>query len=134
MFGLMNPLRALFGVRGRMRRRDFWAYVAVFWMAYVVLIVTAATGLHAVAPVTPGRSAGLCILASLPLVIWVYLALHIKRLHDINRPAISVVSTLRPILGWIWGFSECGLRDGTAGSNAYGPSPKGSSGVAEVFD
>ncbi len=130
----MNPLQALFGFKGRMRRRDFWIYVAVFWTAYIALIAGNAAVLHAASPFTPGRSAGICILASLPLVVWIYLALHIKRLHDINRPALAVISTLRPILGWIWGFAECGLRDGTAGPNAYGPSPKGAKAVAEVFD
>jgi len=130
----MSPLKALFGFKGRMRRRDFWTYVAVFWAAYVALIAAGAAALHAVSPFTPGRSAGICILASLPLVVWIYLALHIKRLHDINRPASTVISTLRPILGWICGVSECGLRDGTPGPNAYGPSPKGAKSVADVFD
>ena len=133
MFGLMQPLRALFGFSGRMRRRDFWTYIGLFWIAYIALVAIGATALHAVSAFTPGRSAGLCILASLPLVIWIYVALHVKRLHDVGYPAIQVIRTLRPIVGWIWGFSECGLRDGTIGPNAYGPSPKPIR-AAEVFD
>lgn len=133
MVGLMHPRQALFGFHGRMRRRDFWAYVAIFWAGYVALAAMAAIGLHALSPLTPGRSLGICLLAGLPPAIWGYLALHIKRLHDVGYPASAVISTLRPVIGWIWGFSECGLREGTVGDNAYGPSPKPIK-AAEMFD
>ena len=133
MAGLMHPLQALFGFHGRMRRRDFWAYVALFWAGYIAAAAVSAIGLHLVTPLTPGRSLGVCLLAGLPVAVWVYLALHIKRLHDVGYPATSVLSTLRPVVGWIWGFSECGLREGTPGPNRYGASPKPVR-VAEVFD
>ncbi len=129
----MNPLHALFGFKGRMRRRDFWVYVGIFWAGYIGLIIMGAIVLHAMSPFTSGRSAGICILISLPFVVWIYLAMHIKRLHDVGYPAHAVLSTLRPILGWIWGFSECGLREGTVGDNAYGPASKAIR-AAHVFD
>ena len=134
MLSLMNPLQALFGFKGRMRRRDFWAYVAIFWVGYSALIAVSATLLNTASAFTPGRSTGLCILVSLPMVVWIYVALHIKRLHDVGYSATSVLSTLRPVVGWIWGFSECGLRDGTPGPNRYGPSPKRDRTVADMFD
>ncbi len=133
MSGLMHPRQALFGFHGRMRRRDFWAYVAIFWAGYLALAAASAIGLHLLLPFTPGRSLGIFLLAFSPIAIWVYVALHAKRLHDIGYPAIAVVRTLRPILGWIWGISECGMREGMPGANAYGPAPMPIR-TAEVFD
>ncbi len=118
----MPPFAVLFSFHGRIRRRDFWLVTAVLWLAYIAAI--AGAGLLGFGVVAPGRARLVAALLLLPVFLWVAAALLVRRLHDRGHSAWRALYAIRPIFGWIWGFSEC-CGDGTLGANAYGPSPKG---------
>ena len=130
---LMPPLKALFSPQGRMRRRDFWIYTSIFWAVLLTLLVLGALGLHMIRPnIPPRRLLWFCIVASVPFVIWSYVALAGKRLHDRNISMWYLGRGLTPITGWIWVMAEC-CGEGMPSPNAFGPSPKQIPDNADVF-
>ena len=57
------------------------------------------------------------------LLIWISLAVQIKRWHDRDKSGWWVLINLIPLIGAIWAFVETGCLRGTVGPNAYGPDP-----------
>lgn len=127
----------LFGLSGRIRRRDFWLWSVVNLIAYLIaglfifrfVIDTALDG----SGMGVQWAHNLMIVAAMFPFFWIAVALNIKRLHDIDRSYRWWRINLIPVLGWAWTFFECGLRDGTPGPNRYGPSPKGINDPEQVF-
>ena len=56
-------------------------------------------------------------------MIWIGLALGVKRWHDRGKSGWWVLIALIPIVGGIWTFVECGCLRGTVGPNQFGPDP-----------
>jgi uncharacterized membrane protein YhaH (DUF805 family) len=56
-------------------------------------------------------------------LIWISLALQVKRWHDRDKSGWWGLIQLVPAIGPIWFLIECGFRKGTTGANQYGPDP-----------
>jgi len=142
MDSLGTLARLLFSFNGRIRRRDYWlagvgAYFGAGFLFFCLLMVVTVWAMiqcrcgYTIG--TAGQEAKivppmLTLSLYLPFwatLIWINLALQIKRWHDRDKPWPWVFLGLVPILGWIWEHVECGFLDGTAGPNRFGPSPKG---------
>lgn len=132
---MMHLVPALFGFSGRMRRRDFWFYTVLsnFLLFVLVLIdIIVPQTLFPVPktpdPVMPSGTAatGIAVLFILTLCLgtWIAAALMGKRLHDRGRPLWWLFAWLVPVVGWGVLFVECGLLEGSAAENAYGPPSK----------
>jgi uncharacterized membrane protein YhaH (DUF805 family) len=63
------------------------------------------------------------ILAMYPLVIWVSLAISVKRWHDLDKSGWWWLINFVPCIGPLWAFIETGCLRGTLGDNDYGPDP-----------
>ncbi|WP_443747353.1 DUF805 domain-containing protein [Asticcacaulis solisilvae] len=124
----MPLFQMLFGLNGRIRRRDFWLYSGLNGLVALIVVVVCLG-------ITVARTIGndnlqavsqtVMILPWLMVpFVWIAVALNIKRLHDLGRSYRWWRMNLIPVAGWIWTFVECGLRDGMPGPNPYGPSPK----------
>jgi uncharacterized membrane protein YhaH (DUF805 family) len=57
------------------------------------------------------------------LLLWVLLAISIKRWHDRDKPGWWALMGCFPIVGWVWALVEAGCLRGTVGPNHYGPDP-----------
>jgi uncharacterized membrane protein YhaH (DUF805 family) len=130
--GLMNPIWALFSLKGRLRRRGFWLWGIAIGSIYCGCIVDAGLSLPYLWPMKPGHGRAITLLVGLPIVLWMSFAFWTKRFHDLDRPMWDIVHVLFPIRGWIWGIFEC-ASDGTRGINRFGPSPKVMSSPTDVF-
>jgi uncharacterized membrane protein YhaH (DUF805 family) len=146
----MSMSQLLFSFSGRLNRKPYWLTVLVMVLILVVVLVLAfALG---GAGLMTGDFSGLgvllliLVLAYIPL-LWVGLALGVKRLHDRDKsgwwlvlfwlvPAvlqtagdriegIGIVLTLAGFAISIWGLVEIGFLRGTVGPNQYGPDPLG---------
>ncbi|MFC1503710.1 DUF805 domain-containing protein [Pseudomonadota bacterium] len=116
----MDQKWALFSLKGRLRRRDYWLYslpvlfitIPVFWYTH---------------PDNLSDNSVLNILSMLIMgfVFWASIALNVKRLHDRNKSALWVLLTFVPLIGPIFVIVELGILSGTKGSNQYGLDPKG---------
>ena len=113
----MPNFKTLFtSFEGRISRRDFWIGIAV--MAIIAAIVQA--GIFAAVNYS---DVAVVSAASCALFIYPALALYVKRVHDIGRPASALVVLLVPIWNLIWVVRELGMKEGDHGANAFGPAP-----------
>lgn len=117
----------LFSFQGRARRSTYWkvslgagaVYVAIVFA--IGLVAAALGGGGSKPPVVLQIIAGVLYI---PL-IWIGLAVSVRRWHDRNKSGFWVFINLIPIIGGIWSFIETGCLEGSQGANQYGPDPKG---------
>lgn len=159
-----NPksfIETLFGFRGRISRRTFWKSLALVYSVLLLLsaglsavlvtdifttssdideVITRLTAMSSLSQ--PNRHMTLLsVLIAMPFY-WPYIALLLKRAHDLNQgwwlagPSVSV--GLAGLVSWVAGFpmlttgfyalyfglvAIIGLMKGTPGDNDYGPDP-----------
>ena len=110
----------LFSFEGRIPRRVYWgatlASTVAFFMGYFVTML--ALGIEP----ESDASDGVFVALYLPL-LWITLALTVKRWHDRDKSAWWILIGLAPIIGPLWQFIELGCLRGTEGPNDYGPDP-----------
>ena len=126
----MDFMHLFLSFEGRIRRSHFWIGWILLWVvAWAVWAFTISGAMSAaVMEGNPGAAfsgIGLIGLLLLIALVWLSLAVQIKRWHDRDRTGWMVLINFIPPVGQIWTFIECGCLDGTAGPNSYGPSPKG---------
>ena len=108
----------LFGFAGRIPRRVFWGA----WLASAAVSWAIVFALAAVFGQKSGIGAGEMLVLQV-LLIWISLAIQIKRWHDRDKSGWWVLINLIPLIGAIWAFVETGCLRGTIGPNAYGADP-----------
>lgn len=106
----MTVTAMLFGFRGRLGRLPWW--IATILADLGLGIVDAVFG-------TPRPSIVFLVLLAVPL-IWISIAVQVKRWHDRDKSGWWFLMNLVPIIGWVWVLIECGFLRGTAGSNRFG--------------
>lgn len=130
-------LALLFRYSGRIARRDYWIGFVFILIALGILAIAYAPYFGTTGGTSIDRAKTFLALA---LFVWVHSAVTIKRLHDLNRPALHylfygvlpifmmmlVVYPTLSFIGmalWVWTKYHLGFRRGTAGPNDYGPDP-----------
>ena len=53
------------------------------------------------------------------LLIWAYIAVTVKRYHDMDRSGLWAWVALVPVVGLVWQVAECALWPGTRGPNRF---------------
>jgi uncharacterized membrane protein YhaH (DUF805 family) len=105
----------LFSFQGRVGRMRFWfTSLVLFGILIVLNVVGKSTGARA--------GALILLLLTLP-ILWVSLAVGVKRWHDRDKSGWWVFINLVPIVGSIWALVENGFLKGTAGENRFGADP-----------
>lgn len=105
----------LFAFDGRINRAKFWIGIGATWLvAFVVIGIVAAMN----------STFGYIIAGVFYIgLIWVGLAISIKRWHDRDKSGWWILISFIPIIGPIWALVETGFLEGTNGPNQYGPDP-----------
>ena len=136
----IEPMWLLFSLEGRIPRLYYWlGHLGLFFCYRLLLTVThglngrfrAAQAAHAVAPglLITTLLGLLAILGVFAVLFWISFSLVVKRWHARGRSWAWALIGFVPLAGWLWQGIECGFMEGTLGPNAYGPSPKGITGV-----
>ncbi len=114
----MEALKKYAQFSGRASRNEFW----MFFLFYVLgaagaMFVDVLMG-------NVGEAGGIPIIYSLFIIAMIvpYLAVAVRRFHDINRSGWSVLITLVPLIGAVL-FLIGMVMKGTEGQNKYGPDP-----------
>ena len=119
----------LFSVQGRINRQKFILTYLVVTVGFAVAIAMVA-GIFGGAlqnASDPSEAVPLLILFVLLYIpmIWIGVALSVKRWHDRDKSGWWVFIALIPIVGPIWAIVETLFLKGTEGPNRYGPDPLG---------
>jgi uncharacterized membrane protein YhaH (DUF805 family) len=105
----------LFQFNGRINRAKFWIGALIVWLITVVFMMIA---------FAMNNSIGwLLFLVAYIGIIWIGLAVSIKRWHDRGKSGWWVLIGLVPIIGPLWALIETGFLEGDKGDNEYGPDP-----------
>jgi FAD/FMN-containing dehydrogenase/uncharacterized membrane protein YhaH (DUF805 family) len=108
----MALINLFFSIRGRISRGDFW---------YAILVVISGFVVRSVAlDFAPVRFLEWPV--SIPLY-WAFMALAIKRYHDIGRSGLWLLLLLIPLVGPLWVLWSLGFRKGSRAENRYGALP-----------
>lgn len=117
----------LFSFQGRIRRSHWWATR----VAVSVIMLLLLFGWFAVQGALSARHdplnlllAGLAALIAFSLVLWVDLAVNVKRLHDLGWSGWLTLVSFVPLVGGLFNLICLGIVDGKSGPNQFGPSPK----------
>lgn len=125
----------LFGFEGRIPRKKFWISNLTFgfalgtglFIALVAYFLFLSFGMN----LRPNQQEELIYVIPVFLIlgigsilsIWVNIALHVKRYHDLGRSGMRFLLGLIPVIGPIWVLVECGFQKGNSGKNRYGADP-----------
>lgn len=110
-------MRFYLSVQGRTGRKAYW----LFYISPVVLIGVAFGFLISTVYI-PARSAWVLLIAPAPLLVWVGIAVSVKRLHDIGRSGWWTILCFVPYLNYV-AVPVLGIIPGNSGSNSYGKDP-----------
>jgi uncharacterized membrane protein YhaH (DUF805 family) len=112
-------MQTLFSMSGRIRRSTFWLYA----LGSEVVLIVAAILVGVIAGMINLPIIGIIVgFAAYAAMIWIGLALYIKRLHDKDMMWAWIFCPVYPAIVAMF-------LDGTPGPNKYGPSPKGLTGA-----
>ena len=115
----LMPLRKYADFSGRARRKEYWMYALMLFVALLVLgMVETMLGLGG----TVGPYGLLTIVLLLGTLI-PSIAVGVRRLHDTGRSGWWMLIGLVPVVGGIV-LLIFYVLDGTRGPNEYGPDPK----------
>jgi uncharacterized membrane protein YhaH (DUF805 family) len=131
----MSNLQILFSFNGRIRRLQWWMgslIIIGIVLAFIVVVTTLVSvtyGDYRNMPGVMSLAFGSLLLACYLAMIWIQLALGVKRLHDREMSGWWMLLTFVPFGGFIL-LVMLGFLDGTQGPNKFGPSPKGIGGAS----
>jgi len=111
----MDYQKLLFTFDGRINRAKYWIGTGLSW----VLAVVAVTLLAAIG----GTIGFLVAIVAYIALIWIGLAVAIKRWHDRGKSGWWILIVFVPIIGWLWALIENGFLEGDKGDNQYGSDP-----------
>lgn len=105
----------LFDFDGRINRGKFWLGAVVLWAVSTLILFIA---------IAVSNNVLWTVLAITYIaIIWVGLAISIKRWHDRGKSGWWVLIGFVPLIGGLWALIETGFLPGTDGPNEYGPDP-----------
>ena len=112
----------LFKFDDRINRAKFWAGIAATWAIGIVFAILAG-----IAVLTESGALAMIVvvlgIAIYVALIWMGLAISIKRWHDRGKSGWWVLIAAIPVVGAIWAIVETGFLEGDSGTNEYGPDP-----------
>jgi len=127
---MLMPYKRYFDFAGRSRRKEYWMFILLFVLVYVVgfglMLSGGGFSFDAVGQAEPGAGfflggglLGIFVLGSIIPAI----AVQVRRFHDQDRSGWFVLLNFIPYLGGLIVLVFMCL-DGTRGPNRFGPDPK----------
>ncbi|MEN8237799.1 MAG: DUF805 domain-containing protein [Actinomycetota bacterium] len=112
----------LFKFDGRINRGKFWAGAAASWAIAIAMGILFGIAV-AINSVVVWAIVVILSIAFYVVMVWMGLAISIKRWHDRGKSGWWVLIGLVPLIGGIWALVETGFLEGDSGPNEYGPDP-----------
>lgn len=110
----MGIKEILFSFKGRIPRKIYWlASLASLVVVMIAIVLVGALFSE------PGILGVIAVALYVPL-IWISLAVQVKRWHDRDKSGWWVLISFVPIIGPFWALIENGFLAGTEGPNRFG--------------
>jgi len=105
----------MFSFKGRIPRKTYWYSALGMILASFVLMFL-------VALLTGGNESAISVIMLILYIplIWVSLAIQVKRWHDRNKSGWWVLISFVPLIGPIWALIENGFLAGDEAENRFG--------------
>jgi uncharacterized membrane protein YhaH (DUF805 family) len=125
----------LFSFEGRISRGRYWSALTLSSLPVLILLGVAVYNLalamdDGYIETTSFHVEGVDALvlwtlgmAAMVPLLWMNLAVTVKRWHDRNKSGAWLLIGLIPYIGALWSMIELGFLRGTEGPNTYGPDP-----------
>lgn len=111
----LTIMEILFSFSGRVPR-------SIYWLLILGMFVFLFVWVGVVGIIAGDGSPFMAVFGLLYIpIIWISLAIQVKRWHDRDKSGWWVFIALVPIIGGIWAFVENGCLSGTDGVNRFGP-------------
>lgn len=115
----IKSLKQYTDFNSRARRKEYWMFILFAnLIGAVLLLIEIMTGAFSYDVLMGPLSALFSLVIFVP-----YLAVTVRRLHDIGKSGWMMLIVLIPIVGAIW-FFILTIRDSESGENKYGENPK----------
>lgn len=131
---MILPLKRYADFNGRSRRKEYWMFILfqIIILVPVILLTGVLGGIDDNGDAS--SSITLIIVGLFFLGMFIpSLAVQVRRFHDQDKSGWFVLLGLIPYLGGIAVFIFM-LLDGTKGENRFGPDPKMSDNVGDIFE
>jgi LSD1 subclass zinc finger protein len=115
----------LFSFSGRANRVEYWSGIVVCFCIYLSWLVVTAI-LRAIGPTDGfistvlGSIFSLVAFAQIVVLVWIGVAVSIKRFHDRGKAGWWVLIGFIPLIGMSWFLIDLGILPGVSGVNQYG--------------
>jgi uncharacterized membrane protein YhaH (DUF805 family) len=127
----MPVWRLLFGFQGRIRRVQWWYGHAAAFLGLALMVMAFAVAAANMSPSANNDGAArttqgglrFALYALYTALLWVSVALGVKRYHDLDRSGWWILLGFIPVAN-IWMLLELGFVAGVDGRNRFGSSPK----------
>jgi uncharacterized membrane protein YhaH (DUF805 family) len=106
-----------FSVRGRIGRQAYWLFMVLPFLLTGIVLGFLILSLH-----IPFRMVLVLLLTLVPVLVWVGIAVSVKRLHDIGLSGWWVILCFIPFLHYV-AVPVLGAIRGKVGANIYGEDP-----------
>lgn len=106
----MTLKQLCFSINGRINRKQYWTFVLVAALMLVIDFAVIATT----------EATFILGIPALLFIIFVDIAVTVKRLHDTNRSGWYILVGLIPVIGAIGLIIWCGIARGDERENRYG--------------
>lgn len=116
----MFSKHTFFSFQGRIGRQTYWLASLLLFAVFFVVFMALAMLVASLGEETAAAVFGIVYLLSMPFIIWISLAIQVKRWHDRDKSGWMALVNFIPVIGPIWVLVECGFLKGTEGSNQYG--------------
>jgi len=128
-------LSLLFSFNGRVGRTEWWLFRLGAMVVGVIVFaivggVLRASGQTIEADAPSGIAFAIWTYALIGAVLWIDLAISVKRWHDRGKSGFWILIGLVPLIGGLWALVECGFLPGTPELNKY---DVGQEYIAEAF-
>lgn len=111
----------LFSLGGRVSLSQFWIR---YWLPTRLLLVAYFVGGGAMGlSISNTPYNNILILTVFAILMWVCVAVEVKRWHDRDKSGLWVLIAVVPLVGPIWAMVENGFMDGSTTANRYGLPP-----------
>ncbi|WP_020408338.1 DUF805 domain-containing protein [Hahella ganghwensis] len=117
-YAKLTIMQILFSFTGRIGRKTYWLTalgmtVGMMVIAFILGFILAVMGVDE-------QAMNILFLVLYIPIIWISLALQVKRWHDRDKSGWWFLINFIPVIGFIWALVENGFLPGDTGANRFG--------------